>query len=356
MAATQYGTQTTLDTLAANFQTVAEIGEDDAFAAVDAALAAHNQILMEQLDALVERTTDRLKRYGGPASMQMQELDQWGTPDAQKVGAGATVGFPLRKYGNALQWTRSALQVLTGAELAAQVNALMDSDKVNLSRQIKKAIFIPTNYTFEDILIDDVQLAVKALVNADSAAIPLGPQGEEFDGATHTHYLATASLVEANVVSLITTVIEHYGAGSVYLYINQAQEATVRAMAKFFAYVINAITQSDASIRAEGRDLAAMPLNNRAIGVFETGGAEVWVKPWIPASYMFCFVAGQPKPLVMRIRSNGQGAGDLQLVFEDEAHPLRARGYEREFGMSVWNRTNGAVLYTASGTYAAPTL
>ena len=39
-----------------------------------------------------------------------------------------------------------------------------------------------------------------------------------------------------------------------------------------------------------------------------------------------------------------------------EAHPLRARTLEREFGVAVWQRTNGAALYTGNATYAAPTI
>jgi hypothetical protein len=58
----------------------------------------------------------------------------------------------------------------------------------------------------------------------------------------------------------------------------------------------------------------------------------------------------------MRTRPNG---GNLELAFEDERYPLRARGWEREFGVAVWQRTNGAVLYIdtgAAGAYVAPTI
>jgi hypothetical protein len=77
----------------------------------------------------------------------------------------------------------------------------------------------------------------------------------------------------------------------------------------------------------------------------------------MPAGYLACVNVGAAEaPLVMRTRD---GMGDLQLVYEDDNHPLRARAYEREFGISVWNRVGAAVLYIdagSGGSYVAPTL
>ncbi len=53
------------------------------------------------------------------------------------------------------------------------------------------------------------------------------------------------------------------------------------------------------------------------------------------------------------------GFGSLQLVYEDESHPLRAKSYEREFGIGVWTRTGAAVLFVdagSAGAYVSPTL
>jgi hypothetical protein len=98
-------------------------------------------------------------------------------------------------------------------------------------------------------------------------------------------------------------------------------------------------------------------LGDRLIGYFGGNYAEVHVKPWVPAGYLHAWIRGGPTPLVMRTRR--AGSGNLELVYEDESHPLRARGWEREFGISVWNRTNGAILYIdtgAAGAYVVPTI
>lgn len=350
-----YGTHSVLDTLAASQQTIAQFGEDNAFRAIDVALAAHNVIQADLVDGLVERTTDRLRRYGGVADMTMTRVDEYGRADAQKITAGANVGFPLWKYSGSLQWTRQFMNVTTGRTLAASVTALMTADTRIVNRELKRAIFRPTNDTaYTDVEVDNVALTIRALVNADSEPVPLGPNGETFDAATHTHYLGTASLTAADISALILTVVEHYSVGRPRLYINAAQEATVRGFtANFYPYTTALLVNNTAGIIAPGTADTGN-LGDRAIGVWSPYDAIVSVKPWIPANYMFAFVDGAPEPLVWRMPEFGNG--NLELVANDELHPLRAQTYERQFGIGVWNRTNGAVLRTNNATYAMPTI
>ncbi len=349
-----FGTLSTLDTLASVRQSVVEFGEDRAWDSISSALAAHNAQVQDMLGTLVERTTDVRRAYGTTDAKTMQELDQWGQGDAQKITAGVSVDFPLRRYGDSLQWTRQWMMSNTVAQLAAEVAAIMDADRLNFQRQVKRAIYGPTNTTFVDKLGNpaNISLAVKAFVNADSAGIPVGPNGETFNGASHTHYLATASLTAANLAALILTVQEHYNSGTPVVYISSTDEAAVRALTGFVPAVDPRLIQATSVTRpAVGLDLAN--LYDRMIGYF--GAAEVWVKPWVLASYIFAYVQGQPAPLVMRVPTFG-GLDTLALMAEDERYPLRARTYERQFGIGVWNRTNGAVLYTGGGAYTAPSI
>lgn len=354
-----YGTLQVLDTLAsASNTTVARFGEDRAFEEIQAALAAHNQITNELMGDFVEKTTDRLRRYGSNDSMAMDELDEYGRADAQKITAGATVGFPLRLYGISLQWTRKFFQNATPAELAAQTAAVMDADVKALQRELKRALFTATNATFVDRLVDGVSLDIKRLINADSQPIPLGPNGETFTAASHTHYLYTAgaTLAAADVTALILAVAEHYAIGQVVVAINAAQEATVRALTGFTAITPTFVTPATSSAAIVGA-YDTRNIGDRRIGYFGPNYAEVWVKPWVPAGYLCAWVTGADVPLVMRTRD--AGGGNLELVFDDEDHPLRARGYEREFGVSVWHRQAAAALFIDSGSggvYVSPTI
>lgn len=346
-----YGTLSVSDLLASTQQSVAAVGEQQVFATLADDLAVHNARVAQMLASLAETSTDRQRRYGGPDAMTMEEIDEFGTPDAQKVAAGDTVGFPLRLAGISVQWTRKYLQNHTPAELAAQYTAIKAADIKRLERDIKRALFTPTNSTFIDRLVDNVSLAVKALVNADGASIPLGPEGDSFSGATHTHYLATAAFAASDLTALVDTVLEHHRIGQVMVYINKAQEAAVRAFTGFSAYLDARLLPATNVNQARGT-LDMLNPTNRAIGIF--GPAEVWVKPWIPANYLFAWVANAPQPLVMRIRDTASAG--LTIGAENESHPLRAQTMEREYGIGVWTRTNGAVLYTGGGAYTAPTL
>ncbi len=350
-----YGTLSTLDTLrAVAGNSITAFGEGDAFTAIEAARQAHNSQFNDMLGDFVERTTDRLRTYGTAAAMSMDEVDEFGRADAQKVTGGTTLGFPLRLFQESVQWNRKFMQNSTPAELAAQFTAAQDAHILRLQREVKRAIFKPTNYVFRDALVDNVDLNVKAFVNADGAALPLGPNGEEFTPATHNHYLARAgaTLAASDVITLIETVLEHNASGQPMLYINRAQETALRAMTpNFTAYLDTRIIPAITTQTAQG-GLNMANLYNRAIGIFDA--AEVWVKPWVPANYMFAFVAGIQAPLVLRERQ--AGGGGLQLVADDEYYPLRAQTLEAEFGVAVFNRTNGAALFSGGTTYIAPVI
>jgi hypothetical protein len=356
-----FGTLTRFDTLATAYNTtVAKFGEDLAWQAIATALAAHNEQLGEAMDLFVESSTDRLRRYGGPDTMAMEELDEFGTPDAQKITAGVTVAFPLKFYGIALQWTRLFFQNAMASELAAQVTASLDADVKAIHRELKKALYLTGNYTFLDRRIDGISLGVKALVNADSAAIPLGPDGTTFNGATHTHYLGTANVwsgatgaqVAADLDALIATVLEHFLAGQILIYINRADEAKVRSATGFTAYLDTRIIPATTTTYARG-PLDMQNVANRAIGVY--GAAEIWVKPWVPSGYITCLHTGSGGNVLVR-RTREGGGGNLELLFENETYPLRARALGREFGFGVFNRVAGAVLFNNNATYTNPTI
>lgn len=347
-----YGTLHILDTIAASQQTIAQLGEDKVWDSVDKALAAHNAIANELVTTFAQQSTDRLRRYGAVSSMTMEEVDEDGRADAQKITAGANVGFPLRKFQISVQWTRDYLRRATGQEFAAQFTAATTADMRNFQKALRDALFGPTNYTILDRFVDNVSLDIKRLLNADSADIPLGPSGTVFDGATHTHYLARAggSLAASDISAAITTVTEHFSTGQAVLYINRAQEAAVRAMTtNFTAYVDARIIPAQNTQQVRG-NLDVMNIYDRAIGLFDS--AEVWVKPWVPANYMFTYVQGEDPPLVYR--TDPATASNLEIAVEDENYPLRARTLERYFGFGVWNRSNGAVLYGGNTVYAAP--
>lgn len=354
-----YGTNTVLDQLALiRNQTVIEYGEDRLAEQFQQFFDAQNRLVGMMLDNLVEPTTERISTWGSAARIDMIRIDEYTRADAQKAAPSpADIGWPLEEFQVSLQWTRKALQVMTVADAAKNIAAVGEADLRNLRKEIARAIFTPTNnLTYKDRMVDNYTIPLRALLNADSAPIPDDEFGNTFNAATHTHYLGTGSLVAADVEGLLNTVAEHGVGGQLFLFINRAQEAAVSAMANFDPFLPVRIEPGGGSTAdvAQGARLAPFDWYNRAIGLWN-GNVEVWVKPWVYANYMVALDTDpDERPLRMRFR-DGIGR-DLRVVAEDERYPLRAQTYEREFGLSVWGRSNAAVLRTNNATYAAPTI
>jgi hypothetical protein len=324
---------------------------------VNQELAAHNRVMESMLADLCDISTERQSVYGSNASGSMVQTDEYGRAPTQKEAPGETVGFPLHRFQYAIGWTDVWFDIHKPVDMAVAIAGAQQAHRKRVAWDIKNALFQSANYSHYDYLVDNVLVGgsngIKRLLNADSTTIPVGPNGEEFTGSSHTHYVGEASLTAAFLVTEINNVAEHGHTGDIRIYINKAQEATVRgfAAADFVPLLESRITTNAATLLATGGrslDINA-PIDNRAIGYL--GGAEVWVKPWVPANYVFIFDAAGPKPLRFRQRTESVLQG-LRLKATNRAFPLEAEFMVAEYGISVWNRTNGSVLYSANATYA----
>jgi hypothetical protein len=356
-----FGTLSVFDTIGARQIAAGDLlktyDEQQLTAEVQRYLNIHNALMQEMVNDLVVPTIERLMTWTGVADqINMIRADEFSRPDVQKnLNVPVTMGIPL--YNNQVGWgvTRLFMQTKTIGDLERIILGVTDADKRDMLNSIGYALFHPTNNTaYLDRRVDSAALTLRALLNADSTYIPPDQYGNTFNPATHTHYLATASFIAANLTSLVTTVMEHYPRGSMRVYINSAQETTVRGFTGFYPYFNPALTVANNITVANGQALDMSDPYNRAIGIFDViGGAQVWVKPWVPPNYVFAYNTDAPKPLAMRTRDAEMGS--LHIAADFETFPLRAQFLEHEYGVSVIERSNGAVLYTGSGTYAEPT-
>lgn len=346
------GTASIADLQAARFTSLASFGVTRIASALQADLAVHNQLMTEVLGSFAEITSDRQRIYGTSDSGQMLEIDEFSRGPTQKPQVGATVAFPLSRFQYNIGWTRLFFETKQVNDLLVMYVASKKAHRKKVMAALKRALYLSTNYTHRDHLVDNVDLAVKRLLNADSSNIPEGPNGETYNGASHTHYLANATLTAAFAQSVIQTVVEHGNGGMVRVAISKTDEAAFRALTGFQAYVDPRIALGTGQVPT-GVRANITRLDNRAIGIFDA--AEVWVKPWGIANYLLAWdETADQKPLALRTRS-GQGLS-LKIAAEIELYPLRAQYMEDEFGFGVWNRTNGAVGYFAGGAYTDPTI
>lgn len=318
-------------------------------------LDAHNRLMDEMTMDLVDPTTDRFLTWGSNDEVQMQDGDEFSRPDVQKVSVSPTMmAFPLRLKQVAYGVSQLFMETKTVGDLEQVVTAATDADVRDRLATIRAALFNPANnLTYKDRLVDNITLPLRSLINADGAYIPPDKFGNTFDPNTHTHFLGTSSFVASDLQALIDTVVEHYASGSLRVYINRAQETTVRGFTGFNPYWDARITPSVNQNNALGTPLDVLNIYNRPIGIF--GAAEIWVKPWLPASYLFAFNTTAPKPLRLRTRPTaGTNRGALRVAAQIASYPLMATYMEREYGIGVYERTNGAALYTGNSTYSAP--
>lgn len=346
------GTATIADLIRARFQSLAGFDQENIASALTADLAVHNQLVTEMVGALAEISSDRQRIYGTSDSGQMLEVDEFSRGPTQKPQVGATVAFPMRLFQYNVGWTRKFFQTKQVNDLLMLYLAAKKAHRKKIQVLLKKAMFGSSNFTYRDHLVDNVDLPVKRFLNADSVPIPEGPNGETFNAASHTHYLANAGLTAGFALSVINTVVEHGNGGMVRLVINAADETAFRALTGFQAYVDPRIALGTGQVANQQR-LNITRLDNRAIGIF--GAAEVWVKPWGIANYLLAYdETAEQKPLVLRTRS-GQGV-NLAIAAEIALYPLTAQFMEDEFDFAVWNRTNGAIGYFGGGAYVVPAI
>ena len=408
MANFAFGSDGGSDTLAAlratNLTSIAGYGLDQAFQGIALFLAAHNMIMQEMLSELCAITSEHQRAFGSvdSTSMTMEEMDQEGKPASQKIMAGVPVGFPLRRYGVGVSWNFTYFQQKSPADLAAQIQAMATADRRMIQKQIKVALFGDTNtpgargtsnYDFIDRLGKGYHLPVKKILNADGAVIPGGPNGEVFDGTSHTHFgvskfywptsfavssqggvnaSCTPTTVSADLQALTKNVREHWVEGELVVYISASNQNDVQTAIGFIGLAYQSTIPNVVTDVGRGA-LSANNVNNRQIGFFQ--GAEVWVKPWIPTDYILCFYkSGAEPPLVARIPEDfmpGTSAGgdltspapgDLRIVQDSADHPLYAMAIERQIGFGAWNRWNAAVLFVGNcaanslGSYTPPAL
>lgn len=330
----------------------AEFGIDTIAQVLQRDLAAWNALIAEMVSDMCGLTTERNKVYGTGAAGEMQETDEYGKTSTQRAEVGDTVAFPLRLFQYNLGWTDKALKVMTPADLANQQLAGEKAHWKRIQKEIKRAIYGAANYDYRDHLVDNVVLNVKRFVNADGGGIPEGPNGETFNVDTHTHYVANNGWSASVLLTWINSLVEHGHGSRVRMGINSADEAAVRALTGFAAYVDPRIVYR--STDTPGQTLDISRLDNRAIGIF--GPAEVWVKSWVPDNYPFIWDAGSPeKPLAFRQREQASLQG-LRLAAENDDYPLHVKDQEAEFGVAADTRTNGVVGYVGGSSYVEPTI
>ena len=321
-------------------------------AIVQADLANYNSVLLDQLNLFVATTTRREEAdtTGNLLQGEMEYADEFSRVRTQKDGKPGKVGFPMHKRQYAIGFTADFLREAPVGEVATRILGAQRAHTAAHMKDIRAALFGATNYAFSDYLVDDTDVNVKALYNSDGSVPPLGPNGEVHNG-THSHYFVSATLTAAALDTIISAVAEHNANSEVVVYINQAQEATVRGLVGFVAAVDPRIVQPNTTAYASAP--LARNRGNRLIGYYNQ--AEVWVKPWVPALYALALDTNAPGKVLAMREPEESGQRGLRQVARNVMFPLQADYWEAKWGYGVRGRGAAAALQiTGNASYTAP--
>lgn len=348
------GTHTLADL--AKIQTpLTEYGLENISMDIEAVMSAHNRILNDQMDALSELTFERdgaSPREGDVAIFRPG--DELSRVPTQKADNTPAQGYPLLNFQVSVGFTAEFMRTATVQNIAVRLVAVQRGDARLLQNMLRQVMLNPINPSaFDDIHGDRVTISnIKALYNADGSSIPESPVNlSTFDGSTHTHYLNSATLTSAFVNQLQDTVAEHSTSSNLIVVINKAQEAAFKALGGFTPLVDARIITATTQTVAVG-NLDVSRTDNRQIGYFD--GSEVWVKSWMPSSYIGVYNAIGARPFRRREHKNPARRG-LRIIGTNTVFPLEAQYSERRIGFAAHARGQAAVGYIgAGGVYVVP--
>jgi hypothetical protein len=341
------------DMRAQRFALLPTVGRDVIEASIAADLAVHNRLMNGAIEAYSGPATSDVRRmYGTGGILDFVEADEFTRPHTQKVVTGSSVDFPLKLFQASIGWTAMFFKNKTLGDLEATQSAAKAGHTVAVIRALQRAFYPAANYTTNDFLVNGVPLSVKRFVNGDSAPIPLGPNGEVFNPATHTHYLFHNALDNASAHALVDTVTEHRAGSKPVVYINLADATAWAGLTDFKPFPDPRLT---VPLSTTSVPLQKLDLGDQQIGLF--GAAVVWVKPWAIANYAVCIDIGAPeKPVALRTRTGSPLV--LEPLATNIMSPIQADYMMSEYGFGVWNRVGGAVLDHRTGAvaYVDPTI
>ncbi len=332
---------------------VKQFGLEDVGAAIAAEMQAHDQRLREMMAAYATPTTERemADATGNMLTGELVLADEFGRAPTQVTGKPGRVGLPMQRFKYAIGYTADFLENATPAQVAVRAMEAQAADRRKVIQVLRDSVFRPVNYTFIDELVDDLELGVKALFNADGTLPVNGPNGEVFAG-THNHYHTASALNEAALDSLIEEVAEHSDNANVEIHVNVAETAVIRALTGFIP-VVDSRVVTGANETVGRANLDTGNIKKRLIGYYN--GAEIHTKPWIYPGYLLALNTAAPiKALGFREPAEA-GRRGFRLVAQNVMYPLQTENMERRFGFGVRNRGAAAVLQITAGAYTDPT-
>jgi len=350
------GIYTLQDLYEQRFSPVSTLDTSKVLATIQAYSNFIAQDLNEQLNMFSEETTSSRAVWGGNPSLAFDEVGEFGKGKPRKDILGQELHFPLFKLSATVEKTKEAQKRASAGQLREMILGIQNAYVQRVRDEIKAAIFNKSQHVpVKDWLVDNTSLTkVQPFLNADSAEIPVAPNGASFTASSHNHYVGTSgsSLSTYDIDTLISNVREHV-LGKVVLFVDAAMPTTMAALSgtKYVARPPSPLIDNRGDLVSAASFDPDADRSNMSVGYWD--GTEVMTRSWVPTNYLAALAVGGQlgKPLMRRIDPSYQGmllAADLSdnIVVLTEAYSY--------LGFGVFNRAAGAVLKADATTYSNP--
>ena len=300
----------------------------------------------------VDRAQDRV---AVPWTPRFDEATEFGRPNKARF---KTIfrGFPLDHFDLGFGFTQEYIDDSRAGELMAVTTS---AESAYWALQMETAM----NALFDnDPDASDEGVAVLPLYNADGE-VPPNYRRWTHDG-NHNHYLTSAALDVALLGNIETHLIHHgYGddslggaGGTIFLHVNRANIATVRALTGFVPSASSSIPIIvDGNVVGTQRS-GSMGLNPE--GYF--GKLTIVENNEVPAGYLVALVSGgifSPGNVVGMRRHENASARGLRLIEGGKtSYPLIDSVYDCYMGAGVRHRGAAVVAQVTAGSYEPPVI
>jgi hypothetical protein len=321
------------------------------------------------VDFLSFPVTNSVEAVSQLSSAKFEKASEYGEPrGARQKPTSFSMGYDFAWYDLAFRYTWQFLADADAQQVTANNNAALDGYGRLQFELVLGALYNNANRI---AVVDDVEVPVKALYNADGT-VPPTYKTNTFDG-THNHYLVSGAVtVDSGDLDELIEHLRHHGYSSengvqLIFAVNSREGKEIRkfrvADGDTYDFIPSVGEPEDRILEATQTISGSRPPATygslRAIGKY--GDALIVEDDLFPVGYVLLVGSGGASDLrnPVGIREHKQpGLRGLRLVKgrTDNAYPLIDSFYNVGLGTGVRQRGGSAIMQIkASGSYAPPT-
>ena len=319
------------------------------------------------IDFLTFDVTENIETVAQLSSAKFERASEYGEPRGiRQKPTSFSLGYDFGWYDLGARYTWQFLADATASQVEAIHSAALDADNRLMFEVVLSALYNDANRT---AVIDDLEVPVKALYNADGT-VPPTYKTNVFDG-THTHYLVSgaAAITSEDLDDLIEH-LRHHGYDRTngvtqVLLVNSREGKVIRQFrqASGDTYDFIPATSEPTDLILEATQVVSGPRPGPTYGglnvIGKYGDVLIIEDDLFPVGYVVIVGTGGRQnlnnPVGLRQHRNTALRGLRLVKGRDADYPLIDSFYNRGIGTGIRQRGGSAVMQIkAAGSYEPP--